>query len=502
MAFAKHGPNCSCCHGPAAWSALYPLAPTSSVDSNSLSAHSQPQIGKSKSRFDWVRIPNWALPTRATPLITPDDEPFISLDAILAGHTKSPIRVEDLKEFLRNEEQPDVVGLRSLEFLLTYNSFRAAFFALPPEKQAPRPSTVEQSLLLANKAAEIQSTFARLPSSSGGLARPPAAKAVEHATNAVQEYPHLDPNFQPMRHELQNIIDLYLQPHSLSPITSLVSSNILRKALYQAKLTTHPSALDPIASIIHSYLSTEILPQFLDHAVSNLSTTTSRGRMIVACIAAAAALVLEVFLILYRTSRVARLLALPLWILAIGYAIGSRTGLCFWLAMRGTREHRSYETSSSPTRPSSMVSHRLSLAPRNIEPKRPSVLLARISRFTWKSSPASADAPESIAEKGTLSSGSSPAATGDKRFSHKSRKNHSGEFSIASSSASSVSSRRSLLASVDVVKRIVRLTGTAVDTIPVEDSRIRKLQAMVGLRVAIWLFLGTSIVVGIIMAVP
>ncbi|KAG8714436.1 hypothetical protein FRC09_017635 [Ceratobasidium sp. 395] len=380
-------------------------------------------------------------------------------------------------------------------------SFRAAFFALPPEKQAPRPSTVEQSLSLANKAAEIQSTFARLPSSSQ-LARPQAAKPVDGAS-AIQTYPHLDPNFQPMRHELQNIIDLYLQPHSLSPITSLISPNTLRKALSQAKLTTHPSALDPVASVIHSHLTTEILPQFLDHAVSNLSATTSRGRMIVACIAAIAALILEVFLILYRTSRVARLLALPLWILAIGYAIGSRTGLCFWLAMRGTREHKSYESPSLSTRPNSMAAHRLSLASIDQEPKRPSMLLARISRFTWRATSADTDHSESMAEKGTLSSGSSPgAATDDKRFSHKSRTNHSREFSIASGSVSSVSSRQSLLTSVRVVKRIVRLTGTAVDTVPVEDSRVRKLQAMVGLRVAIWLFLGTSVVIGVIMAIP
>ncbi|KAG9095736.1 hypothetical protein FS749_009909 [Ceratobasidium sp. UAMH 11750] len=278
MAFVKHGASCSCCRGPAAWSALYPLAPTSSIDSNSLSAHSQPEIAKSRPKFDWVRVPNWALPTRATPLAAPEDEPLITLDTILAGRTKSPIRVEDLREFLRNEESPDVAALRSLEFLLTYNSFRAAFFNLPPEKQSPRPSTMQQSLLLANKAAEIQLTFAQLPPSAR-LTRPQAAKAVEHA---------------------------------------------------------------------------------------------EKGR-------------------------------LP---------------------------------------------------------------------------------PD-------LSVGD------DKRPSHKLRKNESGDYSIASTS-----SRQSLLASVNVVKRIVRLTGTAVDTIPVEDSRVRKLQATVGLRVAIWLFLGTSMVVGIIMAIP
>ncbi|KAG9103808.1 hypothetical protein FRC06_007785, partial [Ceratobasidium sp. 370] len=206
MAFVNHGPNCSCCRGPAAWSALYPLAPTSSIDSNTLSAHNQPEIAQSKPKFDWLRVPNWALPTRATPLADADDEPLISLNTILAGRTKSPIRVEDLREFLRNEEPPNAVALRSLEFLLTYNSFRAAFFDLPPEKQSPRPSTMQQSLLLANKAAEIQSTFAQLPPSTQ-LARPQAAKAVEHGANAAQAYSHLDPNSQAMRHELQNIID-------------------------------------------------------------------------------------------------------------------------------------------------------------------------------------------------------------------------------------------------------------------------------------------------------
>ncbi|KAG8743508.1 hypothetical protein FRC10_011899 [Ceratobasidium sp. 414] len=370
---------------------------------------------------------------------------------------------------------------------------------------------MQQSLLLANKAAEIQSTFAQLPPSAQ-LARPQAAKAVEHGANAAQTYAHLDPDSQPMRHELQNIIDLYLQPHSLSPITSLISPNTLHTALSQAKLTTHPSALDPVASIIHSQLTTEVLPQFLDHAVSNLSAATSRGRMIVACVAAAAALVLEVFLIRYRTGRVARLLTLPLWILAIGYAIGSRTGLCFWLAMRGTREHRSYETPIAPTHPNNPMGPRLSLASVTLEPQRPSTLPSWVARFTRKAIPAGTDRLDTMAEKGKLPSDFSlGAATDDRRPSHKSRNNNeSGDYSITSGSVGSVPSRQSLITSVNVVKRIIRLTGTAVDTIPVEDARVRSLAAdadavetaTVGLRVAICLFLGTSTVVGITMAIP
>lgn len=34
---------------------------------------------------------------------------------------------------------------------------------------------------------------------------------------------------------------------------------------------------------------------------------------------------------------------MPLWVLGWGYAIGSRTGLCFWLAWKGTRESMWYE---------------------------------------------------------------------------------------------------------------------------------------------------------------
>ncbi|QRW06501.1 hypothetical protein RhiLY_05500 [Ceratobasidium sp. AG-Ba] len=490
MAFAKHASDCSCCRGPAAWSVLYPLAPTSSIDSNALSAHSQPEIARSKSKADWFRIPNWALPTRATPLAGPDDEPLITLDTILAGRTKSPIRVGDLRAFLRNEEGPNVAAVRSLEFLLAYNSFRAAFFALPPEKQAPRPSTMQQSLSLANKAAEIQSTFAQLPSTPQ-LARPQAAKA-----NVIHSYPHLDPETQPMRRELQNIIDLYLQPHSLSPVTSLVSPNVLHKALSEAKLTTHPSALDPVASNIHSYMSTEVLPQFLDHAVSNLSATTSRGRLIVACIAAAAAIVLEFFLIMYKTSRVARLLAMPLWILAIGYAIGSRTGLCFWLAMRGTREHRSYEPISSPALTDDSIESKVDLVHVHPEPpQRPRTLFSRISQFTSKDkSLGEIDQPDSMAEKGRLPAELSlGGATDDKRLSRKLRKNQSGEYSVSRGSVQTRSSRHKRVASIEIVKNIVRLTGTAVNTIPVEDTRIRKLQALVGLRVAIFVLYGISI---------
>jgi hypothetical protein len=347
--------------------------------------------------------------------------------------------------------------------------FRAAFFALPPEKQAPRPFTVQQALSLANKAAEIQSTFASIPS-PGEPARPQAAKATEHGTIVSQTYPHLDPDSQPMRQEFQNIIDLYLQPHSLSPITSLVSTDTLRQALSQAKITTHPSALDPVASNVHSYLTTNILPRFLNHAVSNLSATTSRGRMIVACVAFAAALVLEVFLILYHTNRAARLLALPLWVLAIGYAIGSRTGLCFWLAMRGTREHRAYEAPTSLAFTPNQASFRISLAPADFEPQRPGTLLSRFSIFTWKNGHKIGTDRSDLAEKGTLPSDVSlGAATDDERAQRKPRKNLSEDFSITGSRTSKPSPQ----SLTGLAKRIVRLTGTAVDTVPVEDSRVR-----------------------------
>ncbi|CAE6443748.1 unnamed protein product [Rhizoctonia solani] len=512
MPFNGHGPGCACCKGPAAWSALLPslnpLAPATSVDSLVVTATNQPQVVKTSFVRDWFRIPNWALPTRALPEVSDDDDSLIALDAILAGRTKSPIRVDDLKAFLRNDERTNVISSRGLEFLLTYNRYRAAFFALPQEKQAPHPDTALQGLSLANRAIEIQSQFRtpRPTRSRLSKALPPPPTAIAPHTSLIQAYPQLDVECQPLRPELQNIIDLYMQPHSLSSITPLISQYTLSQALSSAKLTTHPSALDPVASRIHSHLTVDVLPRFLDDAVVNLSASTSRGRMLIACISLAAAIVLEVFLILYRTGRAARLLALPLWILAIGYAIGSHTGLCFWLAWRGTREHKSHE----------LVEPMLSASPNNrafgtsstalvSEPQRPAPLLFRfdfLKRARKTNSSDNLSRSDNIAEKGQLPSDINLGVSVDKgRWPEESQRDTFNNYVL-----SSTESRNSSAPLVDrkhgFVKRLMRLTGTAVDTTAVEDSGVRKLQARVGVRVAIWLFLGTSVVTGVIMAIP
>lgn len=124
MGFGKGGPECPC-RGPAAWSALlpslHPLAPTASIDSLIVSATNQPEVVKSNSKRDWFRLPNWAFPVRPVRLPPDDDDPSVPLDTILAGRTKSPIRVVDLRAFLRGDEHVSVTSSQALEFLLTYN---------------------------------------------------------------------------------------------------------------------------------------------------------------------------------------------------------------------------------------------------------------------------------------------------------------------------------------------------------------------------------------------
>jgi hypothetical protein len=305
---------------------------------------------------------------------------------------------------------------------------------------------------------------------------PPQAARTTRAVNPVQTTPHLDPEYQPLRQELQNIVDLYLQPHSLSPITSLVPSSTLAQALSSAKLTTHPSSLDPVASRIHSHLTTDVLPRFLDDAVVNLSAATSRGRMLIACIAFAAATVLEVFLIMYRTGRPARLLAVPLWILAIGYAIGSQTGLCFWLAWRGTREHKSYEV-VPPLLSSNESSFRISSANLSLGPQSPRTLLARFNFFTDKRRVDLSyvpNRPHAMAEKGQLPVDVNLGASIDeKRVSRKLRKSLSGDHSLMDSVGSGNSFAPLVKPKNGLTQKIMRLTGTAVDTIVVEDSRVK-----------------------------
>ncbi|KAL5632687.1 hypothetical protein ACGC1H_005589 [Rhizoctonia solani] len=510
MAFGAHGPDCSCCKGPAAWSALLPsltsLAPTTSVNSLVVTATSQPDVVKSSSFRDRLHIPNWALPTRALPVIPDDDDSLISLDAILAGRTKSPIRVEDLRAFLRSDEHVTVVSIRALEFLLAYNRYRAAFFALPSEKQAPHPYAALQALSLARQTAEIQTKLQTAKSGRSRLSKelPPPPPAITSVASSIPAYSLLDPEYQSLRPDLQNIIDLYLQPHSLSPVTPLISHNTLNQALSSAKLTTHPSALDPIASRIHSHLATDVLPRFLDSAVVNLSTSTSRGRMLIACISFAAAIVLEVFLILCRTGRPARLLALPLWVLAIGYAIGSRTGLCFWLAWRGTREHKSYEPDElfNPHKEQVFGAPTTDMTS---QPQRPGTLPARFSFFTrTRTTGSSVELGRSdvAAEKGQLPPVINlGAAVGGNRLSEESQKHASDTYPLSSPVGARPFTPK-VKSESGIIKKLMRLTGTAVDTITVEDPRVRKLQALVGVRVAIWLVLSTSVLVGIIMAIP
>lgn len=512
MALSAHGPDCSCCKGPVAWSALLPsvapLAPTTSVGSLVVTATNQPEVVKSNSFRNWFRIPNWALPTRALPVIPDEDDSPIPLDAILAGRTRAPVGVSDFRAFLRNDKQIAAVSARALEFLLTYNSYRAAFFALPPEKQAPHPYAAFQSLSLARQAAEIRTTFQTPKYGRSRLSKelPPPPTAIISVASPTQANLQLDPEYQPLRQELQNIIDLYLQPHSLSPISPLISHDTLDQALSSAKLTTHPSALDPVASRIHSHLTIDVLPRFLDNAVVNLSNNTSRGRMLIACISFVAAVVLEVFLILYRTSRAARLLAMPLWILAIGYAIGSRTGLCFWLAWRGTREHKPYEL-VEPTFSGSRNQRAFGASTTNLtsEPRRPGALLPHFNFFTRMRRTGSSgqlSRSDTAAEKGQLPSIINlGAAMDESRLSEESQKH-----AFDKHPSGLVDSRHSFAPLIKpengIMKKLMRLTGTAVDTIAVEDSRVRKLQTLLGVRVAIWLILSTSVVIGIIMAIP
>lgn len=354
------------------------------------------------------------------------------------------------------------------------NSYRAAFFSLPVEKQAPHPFAVLERLALASKAAELQLKLATkpqppLPTSPPEPAPPQPAVTTQHTVSITHTDPQLDPDYQPLRQQMQNIIDLYLQPHSLSPITSLVSSSKLSQALSEAKLTTHPSALDRVASNVHSYLNTSVLPRFLDHAVSNLSATTSRGRMLIACVAFVAAIVLEVFMIMYRTNRAARLLALPLWILAIGYAIGSRTGLCFWLAWRGTREHKTYEgTFYSSSSSGSGASFRASVV--STQPQRPRPLLSRLNPFTRKSPIDDGEFPSrpgSVAEKGELP-GDIKLGTAD---------NDQKPIREHTPTSSMDGGFEPFTEKTGLLKQIMRLTGTAVDTVHVEDSRVRYVTA-------------------------
>ncbi|EPQ26794.1 uncharacterized protein PFL1_05772 [Pseudozyma flocculosa PF-1] len=128
----------------------------------------------------------------------------------------------------------------------------------------------------------------------------------------------------------------------------LVSQDHIDMALAEARLTTHPDTLAPLADAISAYLSAHVVPYFFISVAKNLSRPTSKGRLAVGLACTVIATVFTVLLLLKPSplssspggavDRWWRLCLTPLWAAALGYVLAYRTGVCVWLTLRGNRE--------------------------------------------------------------------------------------------------------------------------------------------------------------------
>ncbi|KAG8893129.1 hypothetical protein FRC01_013766, partial [Tulasnella sp. 417] len=385
-----HAPGCSCdvCSAPALWKTVLASSVTRPEPAATAESEQTQQVERNS-----FRIPSWIFPSTSAERKGMGDvekgvrgtgsENKLDLEAILDGRTRSPVSMEDLKAFLRVERDNRLGELAALDFLVAFNRYKASFFALHPSQQAPDPYTVIEQLSTVGIDArppvppkdpgyspvvfvspqgrpsdeQVKSTFpalpgrAVLPESTSGL--PSNPKPVE-GHGRKRSVPSdgdglpllvLDPTVQPLRSELQVIVDSYLSGFASTLLMSIVPSDVISLALSETELTTHPSALLPVANTLMAHFNNKVLPFFFRDAVVNLSRTTSHGRLLMAILIFVIAMGLSAMFIVLKSvfPRWSRLALTPLYLASIGYAIGSQTGLCFWLAWRGTREAKQYE---------------------------------------------------------------------------------------------------------------------------------------------------------------
>lgn len=309
------------------------------------------------------------------------DNSDLTIDAIMSGNTKLPIRLSDFKAFLHSEGElrgcqiAAVAFLEELKeyvylpylfpaaFLTESGRYEALFDTVPLLEQPPHPYVALDHSLAPPSPLGARSDTS--PQRFSSLAQDPMGISADHVqsnsssldtlaipqpTARLPESPSIpsksDVSSQPLFPALQNIIANFLQHDSRTPIVGIVPRHILDLALSQTKMTTHPATIGRLAPYCTDYLTARSLAPFLNSAVRNLGKKTSQGRLCVSILALLVAIGLTAFLVVWdktHAERAWRLCTAPLYVLGIGYAIGSRTGLCFWLAWRGTREAMWYE---------------------------------------------------------------------------------------------------------------------------------------------------------------
>ncbi|KAG8926849.1 hypothetical protein FRC02_008623 [Tulasnella sp. 418] len=489
-------------------------------------------------------LPAWICPTRRSPQVnTPDAD--ITLDAIIQGHTKSPITYQDLRRFLKHSS--DGTNLAALDFLMAFKKFQENFLHLFPSDRPPHPYTVIEYLSLSQASSSqppsavstgspaFQPPSPISPIPSAGLLgyrsrnravttasiKPPQSEVPSHlparpraatlqGTSQTTINPKrgayvnsmiMDPSSQPLRPELEHLVRRYLTDSMSHNLSKVIPPQMMAQALSETKLTTHPSTLAPVATFLHNYLADQVVPTFLNQAVINLSRTTSVGRLLMSLAILGIALALTIVFILFETRipRPARLALLPFYLISIGYAIGSRTSLCFWLTWRGVRETKQYEDEEK-----ALVAERefrSNWAPREDRFTPLEDFQTRKQKKTRRPSDTDSFSTSNTSENYRLS-----VYTINESYSEK---------ALLPSPRSPIFTRNRYHTSATKAfyfnrihyrrwtwDKLIRLTGTAVNTVRVEDERIRHRQRVVALKVSIWLIIGTVSIMTVVMVIP
>jgi len=268
-----------------------------------------------------------------------------------------------------------------------------------------------------------------------------------------------------MRLDMQYLIDTYLSGTSSSYLLSVVSTTLLSEAISEAKLTTHPATLAPVAQALAVHLETEVLPTFFQEAIRNLSEATRWGRLLVAVLTLLVGCTLAVVFIYYRRifPRWSRLALIPFFLVGIASAMCWQTGLCFWLGLRGTREPKPYE---------SLMEKRSDLESGTLKPKKNTLSVYTINEYASAADPF-----------------------------HLFSRNRKG---ISSASVDALKHRSFHPMAPDPTpwERFLRWTGTAVGVVHVKDPSVRSAQFWLAVRVTVALVLATIVAMTIILVIP
>ncbi|KAK4684552.1 hypothetical protein P7C73_g5622, partial [Tremellales sp. Uapishka_1] len=316
----------------------------------------------------------------------------------------------------------------------------------------------------------------------GGLGHRPCRSTHRHEASGLAvapttsdqfaKPPLLDPSLQPLRAALGLLTKHYLT----DDLIALLPPALLTKFHSESALTTHPEVLDPLTAFLCAWLSDNLLPSFLGESTKNLHHRTAQGRLLVGIVCLVTSIWVTVLLLLVpgpfrpdgkQVARAWRLLLIPVLLGGIGYGMGARAGLCFWLALAGVREDQFDEAKSAV-----VVSTSTAL-------KRRSELSTLLGRIGFK---------------------------GAQRPSRKLRK-QSASMRSETLELSLSQQPRSIVNATDSPSRrlfilLWRLTGTAWGVEKVQDPVLRRYQRGRAVKIVGWLILSLGIVSVVLWFLP